>query len=234
MQELRTENAELRTEVIQLRTENTQLRAENAELKETVANLVQQVNTLLQRVNNLEEINAELRKENTELRQRVDVLEHRIVVLEQENTGLKQSNAKLMKDNIRIKQIYHEERVITALSDVLGYEKHNIKNPVFQDFPLKRLKENRHRINHYLLDVEKSQPDIVMMREKYLYERLQEMIENKTPFIDLIDTYIQDISGNTIYQLMSILKQHVDASNIVISDSEKEFLDRWWRAEFDD
>jgi len=240
IQELRSENTELRTEVVHLRTEN-------ATLKETVADLIQQVNSLLQTVKDseerirnleernraLEELNAELRKENAELKQRVDVLEKRVVVLEQENTELKQSNSMLIKDIIRVKRIYHEERVITALSDVLSHEKHNTKNPLFQDFPLKRLKENRHRINHYFLEFEKTQPDIVLMREKYLYERLQEMIENKTPFIDQIDTYMQDISGNTIYQLMAILKRHIDASNIVISESERAFLDRWWRAEFE-
>jgi len=255
VQELRSENAELRAENTELRTEVVQLRTENAELKETVATLIQQVNALLQTVKNseerirnleernrvLEELNAELRKENAELKQRVDVLEQRVVVLEQENAELKlknakleENNAKLMKDNTILKQNYREEKIITALADVICYEKIEKKNPIFSNMHLKKIKDSRHRTNHYIMGDEKSDKVLVMMREKYLYERLQEMIEKGSPMIDLIDSYIQDMSGNTIYVLMSLLKQHIDASAIVISDSEREFLDKWWKIELDD
>jgi len=248
VQELRSENAELRAENTELRTEVVQLRTENATLKETVATLIQQVNALLQTVKNseerirnleernrvLEELNAELRKENAELKQRVDVLEQRVVVLEQENAELKLKNAKLMKDNTILKQNYREEKIITALADVICYEKIEKKNPIFSNMHLKKIKDSRHRTNHYIMGDEKSDKVLVMMREKYLYERLQEMIEKGSPMIDLIDSYIQDMSGNTIYVLMSLLKQHIDALNIVISDSEKAFLDRWWKVELDD
>jgi len=262
MQELRSENVELRAEVTELRTEVVQLRTENATLKETVADLIQQVNALLQtvkdseeRIKNLEERNraleernraleelnaelrkenAELRKENAELKQRVDVLEQRVGVLEQENAELKLKNANLMKDNSILKQNYREERIITALADVISYEKFKKNNPIFLNMHLKKIKESRHRTNHYIMGDEKTDRAMILMREKYLYERLQEMIEKQSPIIDLIDSYIQDMSGNTIYVLMSLLKQHIDASAIVISDSEREFLDKWWKIELDD
>ena len=260
--ELRTENAELRTEVGQLRTENAELKETVAILVQQVNALLQTVKNSEERIRALEErnraleernrvleeLNAELRKENAELKQRVDVLEQRVVVLEQENaelklknTKLEENNAKLMSDNAKLmksnnilKQNYREERIITALADVISYEKFKKNNPIFLNMQLKKIKESRHRTNHYIMGDEKTDRAMILMREKYLYERLQEMIEKQSPIIDMIDSYIQDMSGNTIYVLMSLLKQHIDASTIVISDSEREFLDKWWKIELDD
>jgi len=260
--ELRAENAELRTEVVQLRTENATLKETVADLIQQVKVLLQTVKDSEERIKNLEERNrvleernraleernraleelnaelrkenAELRKENAELKQRVDVLEQRVGTLEQENVELKLKNANLMKDNSILKQNYREERIITALADVISYEKFKKNNPIFLNMHLKKIKESRHRTNHYIMGDEKTDRAMILMREKYLYERLQEMIEKQSPIIDLIDSYIQDMSGNTIYVLMSLLKQHIDASAIVISDSEREFLDKWWKIELDD
>jgi len=196
--QLRRQNAVYRRQITELRQENATLRQENQELRGVIDNI-------LVRLKDLEERNA---------------------ALEQENASLKQDNAALKQRLDQISLNYQEDKVITALTDVIGYEKFTVKNPIFQDVLLQRLKQSRHRINHYILSKDDA---VVHMWEQYLYDKLQELIREQSPILEHLDAFIRDLSGNTFSTLMAVLKKHLDQEKVVITDSERKFLDLWWQ-----
>jgi len=196
--QLRRQNAMYRRQITELRQENATLRQENQELRGVIDNI-------LVRLKDLEERNA---------------------ALEQENASLKQDNAALKQRLDQISLNYQEDKVITALTDVIGYEKFTVKNPIFQDVLLQRLKQSRHRMNHYILSKDDA---VVHMWEQYLYDKLQELIREQSPILEHLDAFIRDLSGNTFSTLMAVLKKHLDQEKVVITDSERKFLDLWWQ-----
>jgi chromosome segregation ATPase len=196
--QLRRQNAVYRRQITELRQENATLRQENQELRGVIDNI-------LVRLKDLEERNA---------------------ALEQENASLKQDNAALKQRLDQISLNYQEDKVITALTDVIGYEKFTVKNPIFQDMLLQRLKQSRHRMNHYILSKDDA---VVHMWEQYLYDKLQELIREQSPILEHLDAFIRDLSGNTFSTLMAVLKKHLDQEKVVITDSERKFLDLWWQ-----
>jgi len=196
--QLRRQNAVYRRQITELRQENATLRQENQELRGVIDNI-------LVRLKDLEERNA---------------------ALEQENASLKQDNAALKQRLDQISLNYQEDKVITALTDVIGYEKFTVKNPIFQDVLLQRLKQSRHRMNHYILSKDDA---VVHMWEQYLYDKLQELIREQSPILEHLDAFIRDLSGNTFSTLMAVLKKHLDQEKVVITDSERKFLDLWWQ-----
>jgi len=203
--QLRRQNAVYRRQITGLRQENATLRQENQELRGVIDNI-------LVRLKDLEERNA--------------ALEARNAALEQENASLKQDNAALKQRLDQISLNYQEDKVITALTDVIGYEKFTVKNPIFQDVLLQRLKQSRHRMNHYILSKDDA---VVHMWEQYLYDKLQELIREQSPILEHLDAFIRDLSGNTFSTLMAVLKKHLDQEKVVITDSERKFLDLWWQ-----
>jgi regulator of replication initiation timing len=199
----------------------------------TVAQLRRQNAVYRRQITGLRQENATLRQENQELRGVIDNILVRLKDLEERNAALEQENASLKQDNAALKQRldqislnYQEDKVITALTDVIGYEKFTVKNPIFQDVLLQRLKQSRHRMNHYILSKDDA---VVHMWEQYLYDKLQELIREQSPILEHLDAFIRDLSGNTFSTLMAVLKKHLDQEKVVITDSERKFLDLWWQ-----
>jgi cell division protein FtsB len=197
--------AQLRRQNAAYRRQITGLRQENQELRGVIDNI-------LVRLKDLEERNAALEARNA-------ALEARNAALEQENATLKQRLDQMSLN-------YQEDKVITALTDVIGYEKFTVKNPIFQDVLLQRLKQSRHRMNHYILSKDDA---VIHMWEQYLYDKLQYLIHEQSPILEHLDAFIRDLSGNTFSTLMAILKKHLDQEKVVITDSERKFLDLWWQ-----
>lgn len=199
----------------------------------TVAQLRRQNAVYRRQITELRQENATLRQENQELRGVIDNILVRLKDLEERNAALEQENATLKQDNAALKQRldqislnYQEDKVITALTDVIGYEKFTVKNPIFQDVLLQRLKQSRHRMNHYILSKDDA---VVHMWEQYLYDKLQELIREQSPILEHLDAFIRDLSGNPFSTLMAVLKKHLDQEKVVITDSERKFLDLWWQ-----
>ena len=198
----------------------------------------------------LQELN-ELRRENTELRRENDELRRENTELRRENDELRE---KLTKTEAKLNIVYHnfyEDKIITSVFDVMKYEKHKKQNPLFQHVIMQTLKRNRHDThvsapasrmiclpnpyvlrtyrfasNHYILD--KDKPELVKKKEMYLQEIIQDLLDSNSPMIQHVNNKVYDMSGNTLYDMLTAIKRNVEQNPVVLTTEDRAMLDDWW------
>jgi hypothetical protein len=184
----------------------------NKSLEERLAKTEDLLLKVLQELNELKLENAELRRENAELRR--------------ENSEL---HEKLAKTEEKLNVVYHnfyEDKIITSVFDVMKYEKHKKKNPLFQNVIMRTLKNNRHDTNHYILD--KDTVELVKKKEFYLQEIIQDLLDSNSPMIQHVNDKVYDISGNTLYDMIAAMKLNVEQNQVVLTPEDRSILDDWW------
>lgn len=185
---------------------------QNKSLEERLAKTEDLLLKVLQELNELKLENAELRRENAELRR--------------ENTEL---HEKLAKTEAKLNVVYHnfyEDKIITSVFDVMKYEKHSKKNPLFQNVIMKTLRNNRHDTNHYIL--EKDTVELVKKKELYLQELIQDLLDVNSPMIEHVNDKVHDMSGNTLYDMLAAIKRNVEQNPVILTPEDRALLDDWW------
>ena len=165
----------------------------NKSLEERLTKTEDLLLKVLQEFNELKLENAELRRENAELREK-----------------LARTEEKLARTEEKLNVVYHnfyEDKIITSVFDVMKYEKHKKKNPLFQNVIMRTLKNNRHDTNHYILD--KDKPELVKKKELYLQEIIQDLLDSNSPMIQHVNEKVYDMSGNTLYDMIAAMKLNV-------------------------
>ena len=184
----------------------------NKSLEERLAKTEDLLLTVVQELN-------ELRRENAELREKLAKTEEKLAITEE----------KLAKTEDKLKIIYHnfyEDKIITSVFDVVKYEKHAKKNPLFQNVIMKTLKNNRHDNNHYIL--EKDTVELVKKKELYLQELIQDLLDVNSPMIQHVNDKVYDMSGNTLYDMLAVMKLNVEQHQVVLTPEDRARLDDWW------
>jgi septal ring factor EnvC (AmiA/AmiB activator) len=177
----------------------------NKSLEERLAKTEDLLLTVVQELN-------ELRRENAELREK-----------------LAKTEEKLAKTEDKLKVVYqkfYEDKIITSVFDVMKYEKHAKKNPLFQNVIMKNLKNNRHDTNHYIL--EKDTVELVKKKELYLQELIQDLLDVNSPMIEHVNDKVYDMSGNTLYDMLAAIKLNVEQNQVVLTPEDRATLDDWW------
>ena len=184
----------------------------NKSLEERLVKTEDLLLKVLQELNELKLENAELRRENAELREK-----------------LARTEEKLAKTEAKLNVVYHnfyEDKIITSVFDVMKYEKHSKKNPLFQNVIMKNLRNNRHDTNHYIL--EKDTVELVKKKETYLQEIIQDLLDSNSPMIEHVNDKVYDMSGNTLYDMLSAIKRNVEQNPVTLTPEDRALLDDWW------
>jgi chromosome segregation ATPase len=177
----------------------------NNSLEERLAKTEDLLLKVLQELNELKQENSELRRENAELHE------------------------KLAKTEAKLNIVYHnfyEDKIITSVFDVMKYEKHSKKNPLFKNVIMKNLRNNRHDTNHYIL--EKDTVELVKKKETYLQEIIQDLLDSNSPMIEHVNDKVYDMSGNTLYDMLSAIKRNVEHNPVTLTPEDRALLDEWW------
>ena len=191
----------------------------NKSLEERLAKTEDLLLKVLQEFNELKLENAELRRENAELRRENAELREKLARTEE----------KLAKTEAKLNVVYHnfyEDKIITSVFDVMKYEKHSKKNPLFQNVIMKNLRNNRHDTNHYIL--EKDTVELVKKKETYLQEIIQDLLDSNSPMIEHVNDKVYDMSGNTLYDMLSAIKRNVEQNPVTLTPEDRALLDDWW------
>ena len=191
----------------------------NKSLEERLAKTEDLLLTVVQELN-------ELRRENAELREKLARTEEKLAKTEEK---LARTEEKLAKTEDKLKIIYHnfyEDKIITSVFDVMKYEKHKNKNPLFQNVIMRTLKNNRHDTNHYILD--KDTVELVKKKETYLQEIIQELLDMNSPMIEHVNDKVYDMSGNTLYDMLAAIKRNVEQNPVILTPEDRALLDDWW------
>ena len=194
--------------------------------------LIQQFN---ERTANLDKRNANLDKRNDDLDKRLKITEEKLKT---------------------VTQIFLENRVISAIFDVIKTEKYSSSssnssskprknqssqpysekpysgNPAYQNIDQSKLRDMRNGIAHFWLGNTTQNKPLYDQYKKYLFEQIKKLQQEKLPIVEYINEQLIDLSFNKsdpIFDLntfMCILATEI--ASVSITPEIRTKLDKWW------
>ena len=157
----------------------------------------------------------------------------------------------------KVSQKFLENRVITAIYDVIHHEKYQndpnrIKknssktssnpaqkpvkeytgNPVYQNIDEKKLRDMRHEYAHYCLDNITRDKPLYDQYKKYLFEKIKKLQQENLPIIAYINKRLIDVSYNKldpIFDLNAFISVlSTETASVTITPEIRTEIDIWW------
>jgi hypothetical protein len=199
----------------------------------------------------LDIIIQQIHERNVDLDKRLKITEERLKITE-ERLEITEERLKITEEKLtKVSQNFLENRAITAIYDVIQYEKNppdlkknTVQNPVqktakpykgnlaYQNIDEKKLRKMRHNIAHYCLDNIYNDKPLYDQYKKYLFEKIKILQQENLPIVEYINKRLIDLSYNIldpIFDLdafISILA--TETASVTITPEIRTEIDKWW------
>jgi hypothetical protein len=223
-------NAKLDILIQQFFERNVDLDKRNVDLNKQNVNLDKQNADFVKRNIDLDKRNADFIKRNIDMDKRLKITEEKLK---------------------KVTQNFLENRVISAIFDVIKTEKYSNSssnssskprknpstqtysgNPAYQNIDQSKLRDMRNGIAHFWLGNIIQNKPLYDQHKKYLFEQIKKLQQEKLPIVEYINEQLIDLSFNKsdpIFDLntfMNILA--TETASVSITPEIMTKLDKWW------